>query len=323
MEPKLVDSIPMLDGLPASSRNLFSLTISRMADGSFVSLPVNVMVGKDTGPRLLLVAGVHGDEYEGIAAQLELWDELNPEILSGSVVMVPVANPPAFRAGQRRNPEDMLDMNRAFPGKKDGSITEQLAFRLFHEVALKVDFVLSMHGWIRGSMVVPYIEYPRNSVTTAACLAAAKAFGLEYVEAFDWNDGLLVAECTHEGIPAIEPEIGGLACTVPSHRFLYKQGVLNLLRHLGMVTGKEEGSILVREVSRSMTFAPVGGILRQHKSLREVVKSGEAIATICDLNGSHLFTCYAPGNGFIAAQNLMAAVNPGDLIDVIFTPEDI
>jgi predicted deacylase len=71
-----------------------------------------------------------------------------------------------------------------------------------------------------------------------------------------------------------------------------------------------------------MLFAPMGGILLQHKTLGALVKTGETIATIYDLNGIPLSDCHAPGDGFIAAQLLMAAVSPGDLVEVIFKPED-
>jgi len=320
--PEQVDSLPDFGQLPPASRHSYLLRVTPMADGSSLCLPVNVLVGKEAGPHLLMVAGVHGNEYEGITAQYELWEELSPEEVSGAVVMVPVANPPAFRVGQRRNPEDMLDMNRVFPGKPDGTVTEQLAYRLYHDVAAKVDMVLSMHGWTHGSLVVPYTEYPRDLPVTEASRAAAVAFGLEYIEAFDWHPGLLVAACANAGIPAIEPEIGGLSCTVPERRVRYKQGALNLMCHLGMLPGDPDPPGEVREVTRTMHFAPVGGVLRRHKELGDAVQPGDTIATICDLNGAPLESVQAPGEGFVAAQLLAATVNPGDLVAVIFIPQE-
>lgn len=314
--------MPDVGRLPPTSRHSFSLRVTRMADGGSLCLPVNVLVGKEAGPRLLMVAGVHGNEHEGVMAQYELWEELSLEEVSGAVVMVPVANPPAFRVCQRRNPEDMLDMNRVFPGKPDGSITERLAYRLYHDIALSADFVLSMHGWTHGSLVVPYTEYPKDLAVTEVSRAAAIAFGLEYVEAFDWHPGLLVAACTEAGIPAIEPEIGGLSCTVPERRARYKEGVFNLMRHLNMLPGDPSPQDVIREVTRTMHLAPVGGVLRRQKELGDTVERGETIATICSLNGAPIESIEAPGDGFVAAQLLTAAVNPGDLIAVIFIPQE-
>ncbi len=163
-----------------------------------------------------------------------MWDEIEPSDLAGTLVLVPAANPPAFRAGERRNPEDSLDMNRIFPGRADGTITERLAHRLFHDVVAGADFVLSLHGWGRGALVVPYTEYPRDSPVTQPSRAAARAFGLEWIEAFDWPPGMLVAVCARHGIPAIEPEIGGLEITVSERRALYKRCTRNLMSHLGL-----------------------------------------------------------------------------------------
>lgn len=316
-----VAKIPDIKSLASANRHCFSLVIATMGDGSSIYLPINIMVGKEPGPCLLMVAGVHGDEYEGIIAQYELWEELDPELLKGEIIMVPVANPPAFRFGQRRNPEDMLDMNRIFPGNDNGSITERLAFHLYHDVAVKADMVLSMHGWIRGGLVVPYVEYPKQSKTTETCIKAARAFGLEYIEAFDWHEGLLAAACTRADIPAIESEIGGQSITHPDRRNLYKRCAKNLMRHLGILPGKPDTSHTVKKVTRQMLFAPCGGILRQHGKLGDQVKSGDLIASIYSLNGSRIVSCQAPCDGFIAEQCMTGFTNPGDLISIIFTPQ--
>ena len=181
--------------------------------------------------------------------------------------------------------------------------------------------VLSMHGWTEHSLVVPYTEYPSASSVTDASRAAAYAFGLEYVEAFDWPDGLLVAACTRAAIPAIETEIGGLACTLPERRSRYKLGARNLMRHLNILPGEVEDTSGIREVTREMLFAPTGGILRRHAELGETVQPASRVASICDLNGVPLVTLEASQPGFVAAQLLAATVNPGDLVAVIFTPQ--
>ena len=89
-----------------------------MADRTELGLPVLVTSGTSHAPRLVCVAGIHGNEPEGIMALLELWDEIEPSDVAGRLVLVPAANPSAFRAGERRNPEDPLDMNRIFPAAR-------------------------------------------------------------------------------------------------------------------------------------------------------------------------------------------------------------
>lgn len=306
------------DALPLNSRHRFAYYVANMADGSRLALPVMVMVGTARRPRLVCVAGVHGNEHEGITALLELWGELPNADLQGTLVMVPVANPPAFRASTRRNPEDMVDMNRIFPGQEDGSITERLAYHLFHGIVLGADFVLSMHGWSDGALVLPYTEYPQESPVTGASLAAARIFGLAHLEAWDWPYGLLCAACNRAGIPAIEPEIGGLGCTVPERRALYKRGVRNLMKHLGMQPGTPEVPLSVHQVKRTRLFAPAGGVLHRSVELGAQVNASDEVAAITDLTGRLVAQVNAPVAGFVAAQTLRASVNPGDSVAVIF-----
>jgi predicted deacylase len=313
--------IPYAD-LPLRSRRLFSLTVGDMADGTQPALPVLVASGAAHAPRLVCVAGIHGNEPEGITALLDLWDEIEPDNLAGTLVFVPAANPPAFRAGERRNPDDPLDMNRIFPGQADGTITERLAHRLFLDVVVGADFVLSLHGWGRGALVVPYTEYPRDAPVTQASRAAARAFGLQWIEAFDWPPGMLVAVCARNGIPAIEPEIGGLEITVSERRALYKRCTRNLMSHLGLVPRSPEMTEIVRDVVRAQITAPTGGVLRRTVELGDAIHRGDVIARIGDLFGQPRAEAVSPLDGFVAALRLTGPINPGEQVAVIFQPQE-
>jgi predicted deacylase len=310
--------------LPLGSRQRFHLQVANRPDGGPLRLPVLVMVGQSRTPRLVCVAGVHGDEHEGVTALLELWDELEPASLQGTLVLVPVANPPAFAANARRNPYDPVDMNRLFPGRADGGITERLAYQLFHTVVADADFVLSMHGWSNGALVLPYVEYPRRSPLTDASRAAARAFGLDTLAALDWHPGLLCAACNRAGISAIEPEIGGLGCTLPERRGLYRRvyrrGVHNLLRHLQMLPGAPELPAAVYEVTRHEVFAPEGGIVRRRVEIGASVQAGDPLASVTDLTGAPLVQVASPAAGTVAMLRLAAPVQPGDLLALIFAP---
>jgi uncharacterized protein len=309
------------NGVALRSRQRLALPVGARDEEAEEALPVLVVTGNARRPRLVCVAGIHGNEPEGVTALLELWDEIDSADLAGTLVLVQVANPPAFRAGERRNPDDGLDMNRIFPGHADGSLTERFAHSLFDDVVDGADFVLSLHGWGRGALVVPYTEYPRDSPVTAASRAAAVAFGLPWVEAFDWPAGMMVAVCTQHGIPAIEPEIGGLECTMPERRALYKRCTRNLMRHLNMLAGEPDSHGEVREVIRAEVAAAVGGVLRSRKELEALVAAGDSIAVTTDLFGQPLAEATAPINGFVAALRLTGAVNPGEQIAVIFQPQ--
>jgi predicted deacylase len=212
-------------------------------------------------------------------------------------------------------------MNRIFPGSATGTITERLAHRLYEDVMVGADFALTLHGWTRGGMVTPYVEYPRAGDASPASRAAAMAFGLDWIEAFDWPSGMLAAVCARNGIPAIEPEIGGLECTTPERRALYKRGVRNLMHHLGLLASTPEIERTARDVTRAEATAPTGGVIHRRREIGDPVRTGDVIATISDLLGRPLAEAHATMSGFIAAQRLAAAVSPGEQIAVIFRAE--
>ena len=130
-----------------SSLRRSQLQVTRIADGSRLEVPMIVLAGMQSRPRLVCVAGIHGDEPEGMRALMELADELDPTKLKGELVLIPVANPSAFGAGSRVSPLDGLDLNRIFPGRANGSASERLAHALFEQVLSKADFVFALHSW--------------------------------------------------------------------------------------------------------------------------------------------------------------------------------
>ena len=306
--------------LPLESKNRIAYRVAHLADGRPLTLPVLVAVGRSRNPRLVCVAGVHGDEHEGVSALLSSWEEVEPAKIQGTLVFVPVANPPAFAAKARCNPQDPVDMNRSFPGREMGTVTERLAFHLFHGVVAGADLVLSMHGWSTGALVQPYVEYPHTSPVAEVSHAAARAFGLDTLEGLDWHPGLLCAVCNQARIAAIEPEIGGLGCTVPERRKLYMRGLDNLMKHLGMLPGVPERARTIRYVVRHEVVAQVGGVVQRHIELGAKVGAGDPIATITDLTGFPLLRIPSPASGTVAMLRLTASVNPGELLAIVFAP---
>jgi predicted deacylase len=311
--------------LSLESRHRFSYKVSAMADGSHLVLPVMVLVGGAHRPRLACVAGIHGDEHEGITALLELWEELTAKYIHGTLVLVPAANPPAFRAGRRSNPLDgfvSVDMNRAFPGKVDGDTTQKLAYHLFYGILEGADMVLSMHGWSQDAVLLPYAEYPVDTQVGEASRKAAYAFGVKYVKGFkenEWPHGVVGEACANAGIAVIETEIGGLGCTMPEQRVLYKHGVHNLMRHLGMEPDEPEIVVNQQEIrGYHILTAPQGGVVRRRVELGDEVIAGDCIATITDLTGEALARVESEVDGLIGVMRLRASVSPGELVAIVW-----
>ena len=97
-----------------------NIIVEKLAGGGDISMPVTIINGKKSGPCFWINGGIHGDEPEGILTCSLLKKVINPDQLSGSIVLVPVMNVPAMEAAERGNPLDTFsyDMNRIYPGKK-------------------------------------------------------------------------------------------------------------------------------------------------------------------------------------------------------------
>lgn len=136
-----------LESFPGGSKEQAYLTFSSGADvEADAEIPLHIIRGAATGPCLLILAAIHGDEYEGVQTVIELGRSLSPEHIRGTVLMVPIANPYAFRAADRLTPEDGCNLAREFPGNPEGTVTERLAWQIGSCLIEKADFLLDLHS---------------------------------------------------------------------------------------------------------------------------------------------------------------------------------
>ena len=119
-------------------------SVHRSAYG-WVPIPI-AAISNDTGPTILLIAGNHGDEYEGQVALGRLIRTLDPAEVRGRIMILPSANFPAAMAGTRTSPLDQGNLNRSFPGDPTGGPTAQIAYYIENELLPRCDFVLDIHS---------------------------------------------------------------------------------------------------------------------------------------------------------------------------------
>jgi predicted deacylase len=312
-----------VDALPSCSLHSFDFAVVRLADASWVTVPVKVAVGSQPHPRLVAVAGIHGDEPEGMLSLLDFWKSLDPGKLHGTIILVPVANPTAFASHQRRSPVDGLDLNRTFPGKADGTPSERLAYRLLHEIMAGADLVFTMHSWYAVGTVVPYVEVPgREEPTAGASLEAAKAAGFRRIREGGWPEGVLGWAANALGIPVIEAEIGGQGMSTPENRAAYADHLARLLQHLGILPGSPPPNLSPERYVRGQLYAPAGGMLRLAVRAGDEVQAGTLLATITDLHGKDIEEMCAPYAGLVAGVRTFVSVNPGDHVFALFPRAD-
>ncbi len=309
--------------LKFDSRNLLKLELAGFTDGIRIEIPFFALLGEKRRPRALLIAGVHGDEYEGVAVLQDLAKEIDPKELRGLLTIVPVANPQAFYAGTRRNPVDLEDLNRSFPGDPEGTTSERLAYLLFNEIVLGNEYILSMHCWSKEATVIPYVEYPdEETLVGRKSFAAASALGLEFLHPYKWHPGLLVASAIRCRIPAIEPEIGGMGTLTPSGQRTYRDLVYRFLQHLKILEPgnslNEPPSPRPKIVDHTDCLANFAGLFRSRVSPGEPVEKDNLLGTVHGLAGECLEEIRAPQAGTIGILRSFCSVQPGDRLVQVF-----
>jgi hypothetical protein len=273
--------------------------------------PIEVVRVGSGRPELWLVAGVHGDEVEGMRVVEEALRTILPA--RGTLVGVPVAHPAALAAGTREGP-DGADLNRTYPGSDGGGPTEQIADELWRLLAAaRPDAVVTFHSWSHTGSATPYDEHALGDERGRAL---ALALGLPFVEAWDWPVGLLGRELRTLGIPSAELELYGLGRHTDAglgHGLHAAKAAAAFLGMLGPRT-----TLPTIEVQRRTLAATTTGRAVQLAELGSQVAEGTPVAEVRGLDGRTRETLTAPVDGWLAAHMTYGIVHPGDPVAVVF-----
>ena len=190
---------------------------------------------------MLVLAGNHGDEYEGQVAALRLLQELQPEQVSGRVIVIPVLSPAASKANTRNWPSG-ANFNRSFPGNPEGAPNEQLADYLTRVLFPMADVVIDMHSGGRSAWFLPcsHMHVVDDPAQRNAMLEGMEAWNSDWHFLYiDVNGhGLLPVEAENQGKLVITTELGGGGrVPAPVHRLAWS-GLRNVLRHFGVLQGE-------------------------------------------------------------------------------------
>ena len=283
------------------------------------AVPVAVIHGAEPGPILYLQAVSDGDELNGLRVVHRLLATLRPAMLRGAVVAVPVANPGALAAEAACDPRDGRKLNRCFPGQPEGSVTERLAYVLFHELVLHCDLVLDLHQ--NGCVpMVPEVRVRtgRRGPQHTECLELALAFGLGHILDQQGPAGQLARAAPARGIPAVDPELGGNPGIDPRAVDLGLRGVWNVMKQRRMVDGELEvdGPPFVARGLLAI-LAPAGGMVDWRAQLGDRVSAGQPVARILDAFGEGAVEVLSPSDGVIWSRHPEAAVARGATLGAV------
>jgi predicted deacylase len=290
-------------------------------------LTTETILGHASGPHLLITGGVHGDEFEPMAAIRQLIGAVEPASLRGRLTLVPIVNEAAFARGQRVA-DDGLDLARTCPGRPDGSVTEQTAHALT-ELIRSADYYLDLHTGGTTLTVWPltgYMLHPRADVLEKQ-RAMARAFNLPVIWGTDPNlDGRSLSVARDAKVPAIYAEyLGGGRC---SHAGIeaYIEGCLNVMGCLGLLDRPPPPSLVqfVVEDPRPNSGhiqrcypAPVSGYFEAAVDLGQEVSVGQPIGWVVDPLGRERGEVLAGEPGHILVLRTLLAVQKGDSLVVI------
>ena len=258
--------------------------------GGWANLQIPICVIRNgEGPAVLLMAGNHGDEYPGQIAILKLWRELQPEQITGTLILMPCLNPPAAKASTRLSPLDGRNFNRCFPGNPSGTVSEMLAHYLTTVLFPMAEYVIDLHtgGRSMGFLPCAHMHLVPDRRQRERMIQAAEAFLTDVT--FLYTDvagtGLLPTEAERQGKIVITTELGG-GETVPAsiHR-MCQQGLRNVLIHCGVLRGETQNrqrpARWVQALDRSdYLFAPESGLFENCVELGETVEKGDLLGQI-------------------------------------------
>ena len=281
---------------------------------------VHTVFGAAPGPRVAILGGVHGDEYEGVIAAASLERMFRTDLVSGEVLVAAPAHPAAWIARTRESPVDGANLARVFPGRPDGSPTEQVAHILTEQLIRGADLLVDLHS-AGANFEMPFLcgYHGGDDRRGAESRWCADAFAAK----FTWNHeglpapGRSLSVAYDLGIPAIYVEGHGGRSIRASDLQGYLDGVRRVLHGLGMLIESPSPSntpvhVLGDGNTDAGIAAPATGYLVVDCRVGDLVSCGDVIATIIDVEGAPLAPIVAPHAGFVMLLRRDARVSAGD-----------
>lgn len=290
-----------------------------------VMVPISV-IANGAGPTALLTGGNHGDEYEGPVALQDLAASLQPEQITGRVIILPMMNLPAFSAGLRCSPIDGHNMNRSFPGKPDGTVTQKICHYIATELVPLADIVLDFHS---GGKTLDFLPFAAAHVLASKaqekdCMAAMQAFNAPYsVRMLEIdNVGMFDTEVESQGKVFVTTELGGAGTSTARSVAIAKKGIRNLLIHARIMAGEpdlDETVQLDMPDESCFVFAQTPGLVEYLVDLGDTVKKDQPIARVwpSDRTGVQPETLTAKREGILTARHVPGLIKIGDFVGLI------
>ncbi len=258
-----------------TDRTYRPIRVATLASGTELILPIHEVVGARPGPTLGISAGIHGEEAVGVEIVYRFLTSADLSQLAGRLLVLPVANPFSYAAVTRGTPIDMVNLNRVFPGNRDGQLTEQMAAVMVEEFLNKLDYYVDLHA----GGAYPTVDY----VYIINSEALSRAFGSRLLYHPEVSlAGTSISVTRVRGTPSVVVELGG--GDVDQAHFVARglSGLTNVLRTLQMLPGEpvlQPPQIVLREIA---TLRPHHGglLLPEVTTLGAEVRGGTVLGRV-------------------------------------------
>lgn len=252
------------------------LPVTVLGNGHELSVGVHEITGSHPGPTIGLSGGLHGDEPDTVEFLRRFIERMRRVSFSGTILVLPCANPLAYESRTRNTPNDMMDLNRVFPGDPDGTLTQQLAAKIYPFFAQRCDYFVDIHC---GGLF-PAVEY----AYVHGDAALARSAGLKLLYTGPSYNGSLALCLEQNGIRTTVLEVGG-GRTSSAHGTSRACAALErILGHCGMLDGVPEPISDQVEIDKVQILRPhYGGMLISRLTLADLgaaLPGGMEVATI-------------------------------------------
>lgn len=290
-----------------------------------IMTPITVVNNGD-GPTALLTGANHGDEYEGPIALFDLASRIRAQDVTGRIIIVPAMNYPAFGAQTRTSPIDRGNLNRSFPGRPDGTVTQKIA-DYFQRVLLPMsDVVLDFHS---GGKTLDFLPYCAAHILPdkrqeEQSFDLVRAFGAPWSVKMLEIDAIGMYDTAAEDMGKIfvTTELGGGGTATAHTAGIAKRGLENLLIAAGVMRGEvtqQPTQWLDMPDDSCFTFAEDGGLIEFLADLGDTIEKGQPVARIFNVTrcGIKPVTVHANRAGLVMARHFPGIVKPGDCVAVV------
>ncbi len=301
-----------------------AITRGHVELGAYPDAPIlsaaMVATGRHDGPTLWIQAGVHGPEVVGQLAIARFLKGLDLAALRGRIVCLMVANPLGFRGYNRLTPQDGMNLNRVFPGKPDGTVSEQLAHRLLDLALGAGDVLLDLHSGGDLTMTPFYVIYPKGAGAPsdrAAALSRSAGSRFQWGSDEDWMDGSFITNAVRRGKPALIVESGGGARVWDEDLANMQTAIGGLCTAMEMLPGRAPVAQDIRYGGNAVHLkSGAGGFWHPLVTPGQDVVRGQPLGRVVDIWGDtvHTTTCLYPAGWIGSIRRPFMPIYAGDQV---------